>query len=888
MLLCRLTIRTLHHSHNRFPSPTICTSQRTWLQAPRSYSSASGGDQQDEELDLSRLPADSAYLDFLLGPADASSASSYGKEVENTSAAASTRSESSHNAPNARTTLSLRRTRREQVKHALANASRRRKKDVASNAKIQRTVQQISQWHLDHDGQEGPTVSVRRLVPAVAPAREASQLSGLEHWSLKLNRRQRASLQRRTRTIRSAVTRSQGTEKAKRNHGQNATPKHNSRRKRLAQRMGKEPAAYARPNQPFFMLRLSHTQDWQENFAKLQSSFDKRSSHYGQEVSLPKLHPNAGAWAAFALEAGNSGRLWRPALGKDLPYVNLKKRWYWEQAALWILSHEPERAVEFLVSTHRCCNARTVVNILQHLADKFTHPQDNTGAKNLAALADAFPRLADRGIRRPLRIGSSFLRLLMPHSSHDQINELYRAIKDHRVMTTWLTWLHFATRFARSGQFEHALDATIESSRAGAAHDSTAFRSTCATLLRAAIKEPSGLRVCLRVIDKFVDLGVTLNIRLCNIVMLNAVEAGDQRTAFAVYNSLVEHGLQADAYTYAILLKGCKAAIDDADGLNTTIRHAIEHIGIANEPVVATEIIHCLALHHTRHNPDNAFDTIADGYAQLFDLEPLRKLGIVLPHLSARVHPDKQRMQPPKHVVEIMIAAHLEHMYQRTQSTTNAYELYRRFLELADAGEEPFRALLETDHAANAFMMTFGKTKKGLLHSAQVIKDMQRDTRVCCRPTVQTWTIFLYSFTRHGQMKLAEQVLSYMKSKDMTPNEVTWNVLTAGYATAQDVHGTLDALRRMERDGKVWDRWTEGGLKSLKDQQALAQLTQSQYTMRLQADVDADIKEGLRDRISALEADKVEERQHREESTADSPADVVEADDVVDTVYKPF
>ncbi|EME38524.1 hypothetical protein DOTSEDRAFT_83877 [Dothistroma septosporum NZE10] len=855
-----------------------------------------------------------------------------------------------------------------------------RRKLLAEDARLQ----EVSQWRLGDDCQETPNITVKRIVPAIAPARAPPQTSGVEYRQLNIKpyqrfnaayrahakelaaasirraERQKRYMERRTAQADDIETRKlkiaphqrpmpigpapgrRRTSKERRiatcgianensmadsvalaelsrwagnevmhlsdsHERRHSATRHPSRvpyrSKRLQpvtvrSRQGSNVQLQrVKPSQPAWLPPRRFGRGmlkWNTWLARLQRRFDKHSPRTVQVVEPPQFPPAAEAWAKAALSARGHLQMQQLRFDAGSQPINLHRSWYWQQTALWILYHDPERMVDFLLNTRQFTPNCSLQPVLQHLADRFTYPQDDTCAKNAAALADAFPRLADRGEHGPLHMKSSFLRLLMPYCSHDQINELYRATKVNQVVISWSTWLHFATHLARSGQFEQALDAIIESSLAGAELDSIPFRSTCATLLRAAIREPSGLRVCLRVVDNLVKLGVTLNIQLCNIVMLNAVEAGDQRTAFAVYNSLVEHGLQADAYTYAILLKGCKAAIDDAEGLNTTIRHAIEHIGVAHEPVVATEIIHCLALHHSKHHPERAFDTLADAYAQLFDLEPLRQLSIVLPHLSARLRPDAERMQPPKHVVHIMIAAHLEHTFGQTRSTAIAYQLYRRFLALADAGIQPFRDLIRTDHAANAFMMTFGKTKKGLPRAAEVIKDMQRESHQGCGPTVQTWTIFLHSFTKHGQMKLAEQVLTYMKDKGMSPNQVTWNVLTAGYATAQDVDGTLDALRRMEADSKVWDRWTEGGLKNLKDQQALAESTQSQYTKRLQMDVDADLKDRLLERISSADEVKVEDRQVDDiaeecvDGMADSPGDLAEAEKVVRTVYTPL
>jgi pentatricopeptide repeat protein len=462
----------------------------------------------------------------------------------------------------------------------------------------------------------------------------------------------------------------------------------------------------------------------------------------------------------------------------------------------------------------------------------------------------------------------------------------------HHVKVDSHTFLQFATHFAKNGHFEQALDAILEAKSANAALDSFAFRSNCATLLRNSIRQPAGLRVCLRIVDNLVKIGVTLNNQLCNIVMLNAVEAGDLKTAFSIYSSLVEHGLEADSYTYAILLKGCKSAIDDAETLNDTIRSAIQHVNLMREPVVSTEILHCLALHHKKHHPERAFDTVADAFAQLFDPAPLQKLGLLTSTTPQASHLAPEKMQPSCSAMAIMIAMYLDHAYARSQSTFGANELYKRFRTLADSGAEPFASMIETDHISNCFLTTFIKSKKGLLCAAEVIKDMQRpshvlDSKSRCRPTQQSWSIFLHGFTSHGLMKLAEQVLNYMRGKNIQPNKVTWNTLAVGYASAQDVEGTLDVLRRMEEDSVTWDEWTLSGLRKLQDQESLRRELERRREVP-QLDFTHDIKDGLGERLNAFgEAPRRMEERRPEivEGVADSPSDLAEAGA---QIYTPF
>jgi len=98
-------------------------------------------------------------------------------------------------------------------------------------------------------------------------------------------------------------------------------------------------------------------------------------------------------------------------------------------------------------------------------------------------------------------------------------------------------------------------------------------------------------------------------------------------------------------------------------------------------------------------------------------------------------------------------------------------------------------------------------------------------------------------------MKLAEQVLTYMRKQGVEPNQVTWNTLTAGYAGVQDVGGTVESLRRAEREGMVWDHWTRRGLRFLRERERLeGELRRRRVAESL--DFSGELKEGLSERLS--------------------------------------
>lgn len=501
-----------------------------------------------------------------------------------------------------------------------------------------------------------------------------------------------------------------------------------------------------------------------------------------------------------------------------------KRHQPWYAVMLWLLANDPLSALDLLRATHQppYPPLHAVQDSLRHLANIFhSVPDERTTSMRFQNLFATLRRLAHRSNGDTLSLPHGTLAQTLPNIYPEEQLKLWEAVQQHHVDVHWHTHLHFANYLATADHFDQALDAVSRAHQKGAILTSKPFLSTCSTLLRSSMRQPSGLRVCLRVVDHLVGMGVQLNLILCNIIMLNAVEAQDITTAWSIYHSLPNYGLQADAYTFAILLKACKVNLDDADMLNETIRNAIANMDVKKNSILAADILHTLALHHTKRNPEKVFETLADAYSQLFDTTPLSDLGILPPSQSSD---GEKKMQPSHSAIGVMLTTYLDQLFLQTQSPTQPRALFHRYRALADSGVEPWASTIDKDYISNAFLVTLTKTKAGLLPAAEIIKTMQREpspTDVVkkfkqCEPTVQSWTIFLHGFQRHGQMKMAEQVLQYMKNKGVEPDQVTWNVLVEGYAVLQDVEGVEGVLGRLKEGGRGWDEFTGSSVGKLR------------------------------------------------------------------------
>jgi pentatricopeptide repeat protein len=603
---------------------------------------------------------------------------------------------------------------------------------------------------------------------------------------------------------------------------------------------------------------------WNYNYARAQNEFDKRQTSGYDKVNsaMPLLDTRTAEWVDLITQ--------RMANNEDLDFHQIAKGHkrgksnVWTHVALWMLHYDKDCLVEFLLATSGSdFPGLRVADCLQVLAAHYVRSGDSETVQYMAKLNRIFCALSENPTAKGMAFDGRFIRLVMPYSTTAQMIELHRAIKVGEFRVHANTLMHLTTYFAKHDHFHQALDILLDAHRGGASVHSFAFRSNCSTLLRKSMSLPGGLRVCLRIVDNLAKIGVRLNTRLCNIIILNAVEAGDVKTAHDVYHSLLENNIKPDKYTYALLLKACKLNIDDADALNNTITSAIEGGTLSHSPAVAVEILHCLALHHTRNSGEAAWSTVCQAYAQIFKLEPLFRLGLPIPASTQSLPQSRQLKFVPVQAIGIMLRTYLKIIHDGQGTAVRAQPIYQRYRELVDSRKEPFASSAMTTHCYNAFLGTFTKNKRTLINAAEVIKDMQSASAESppksVAPDVQSWSIFLEGFSTHGQLRLAEQVLTYMRGKGLEPNAVTWNTLLKGYAGEQDMEGLLDTVSRIDEHSHPWDEWTYGGLRRFRNSEQLRlAMDKRKSNASAQLDFTSELKESIGARFSEADAVRYE------------------------------
>lgn len=705
---------------------------------------------------------------------------------------------------------------------------------------------------------EGYEAQPARSTGAARRARIVDSLSAYEAYM----EGQKSQAAPKRRTGRSGPARTRSVMKKPKTHSRKPKkqlPKTIPRRYRLEhalRQLPRVPSLWARPRW-VSITSMSQTSAhalsrvWNHNYAMAQNVYDSHQREGKVMQDTPMLDPHAPDWVEAVAQ--------RMAENQDLDLKSLASEHdmnahlIWAHIALWMLHHDKDCLVEFLLATASSAPGLWVADCLQVLVAHYTKSQGDDTVQQIQKLHKIFCTFAESPNGQRTEFDGRFVRLLLPYCTPAQVSDMYRAIRLGELRIHRNTLMHLTTYFAKHDHFHQALNVLLDAHAAGAPVRSYAFRSNCTTLLRKSMDQPGGLRVCLRIVDNLVKIGVHFNTRLCNIIILNAVEAGDLKTAHDIYHSLAEHNMKPDVYTFAILLKGCKHDIDNADALQQTITAAIEKVGISKNAILPCEILHCLALHHTRNNGETAWPTICEAYAEIYELEPMARLGLPMPPTIISNPRAKTPRPAPAQAIGIMLRTYLQLAIDGRLSTTRLQNIYKHYQQLVATDTQPFSSTAKSTHCYNAFLAAFTKRKSTLIDAAGVIKDMQKGAAASPptspAPDVQSWSIFLHGFTQHGKMALAEQVLTHMRKQGLEPNTVTWNTLLSGHAGQQNYEGTLDAMLRLDATGMAWDEFTYGGLRRFRDSVKLKELTDRRGG-NFRLDFTSDLKHGLGARLN--------------------------------------
>jgi len=388
-------------------------------------------------------------------------------------------------------------------------------------------------------------------------------------------------------------------------------------------------------------------------------------------------------------------------------------------------------------------------------------------------------------------------------------------------------------------------------------------QSFCVSLLRAdmGVDDLYGLRS--NILAYILKVGVRPNRQLANVIILNAMEAGDFNTAWRSHEIAQENGLLPNVFTYACLLKGVQHG-DDTAKISYVHKCAATDGSLATSARLRFEILYAIYVAEERDPPGRPFVDLLSMYRDFYDVQPLIDLGILHDRQGPQRN-DAQQM-PDVQALGLMVLAWL----RRHNDISQAQEVYERYIQHVRAGHPVIAPLAEADHTANAFIHAFGSRAKTLPLCTQIIQHMLKPDSAdlsaesknigatesgphpseesesptmpfdIAAPTVQTWNILLHSFIRNRQAVAAEKVLTIMQARGYEPNQATWNTLLGGYASMQDVVGVVESMKRLEKTDMEADEWTRKALRRVADREALLETFERNSGGRLVQDVKDD------------------------------------------------
>lgn len=368
----------------------------------------------------------------------------------------------------------------------------------------------------------------------------------------------------------------------------------------------------------------------------------------------------------------------------------------------------------------------------------------------------------------------------------DDLKKVFDCLTEHRTRIGFDTMLHYASAFGEAGEVQYALKCLDE---LRIRLDDVAWKSvverqrlrwTCATILRKSMSTSHDFHQTPSIVAAFVRLGIKMDILLYNIVMHNAMEAGDHATAFKVFNALEGNGLEPDPHTYSILLHGCTLQSNPAV-FQSFAQHCVEMAQRTKHPWLATDYLYYL---YVRHQTDvevgHRSALLWDAYSKMFSaapLEPFITSGMMNPGYAKNeqdvVASDSTVLSPTPVALYVMIQAEIQSA--AAVSNQRVLNLYQKFKAVATETSDPaFRSLVQNPTIWNAFLLAFSR-KQQFADASQVIKDM---TESVTKPNIYSWNILMQAFFKTGQVQAAERVFEIMRNRGIDADQFTHGIST--------------------------------------------------------------------------------------------------------------
>ncbi|KAK7179195.1 hypothetical protein DPSP01_012095 [Paraphaeosphaeria sporulosa] len=611
--------------------------------------------------------------------------------------------------------------------------------------------------------------------------------------------------------------------------------------------------------EPFNTLRRKHIT---MAFAALDRKVYARLNRRAQPIILQHL-PDCASWTASLFSSGATtepDQVWRHWNTFD----DEIRECYWPHLLIYLLDKFPHRAQYFLQAlTHRpsveSLDLCIVADAFENLARGYVNRSWKSVAReNLQESKDQFIPTFYHIFREHLaphqRICSQDLLFCVAKlASLEDFRRIFELMKKSGTHLGHDVLLHYTNTFAKAGDFEQALSC-LEIIVKGAPNDEARvqlaneqkFRWSCALTLHRSMMNKDAYHETTGIVATLVGFGVKLDILLYNVIMRNAMEAGDVDTAFKVYNTLDENGLKPDKFTFSTLLHGCTMTTEPV-AFNDFADYCAETAKEMKDPWLAADYLYYqyVRLHRESRNTETSLgrsQQLLQSYLQFFSPRPLEPFWAV--HAgSSRARSDgvlteSTFMDPPPMALYIMLQ--LEILKASSTDKEQVWALYEKFLELVITNRDPILSKLAKNPIIwNTFLLSFCRIHH-FEHASQVIRDMPISG---AQPNVYTWNILMQGFFKNQQMQAAERVYEIMRSRGIEPDQFTYEVMLRGYARAQHVRKVGEVMEHFDEEERLDSKLLQDLARVHDQRRVLHELEKARVRREQRKEMEAQAKE---------------------------------------------
>lgn len=508
------------------------------------------------------------------------------------------------------------------------------------------------------------------------------------------------------------------------------------------------------------------------------------------------------------------------------------RKMLWYDVMLWVLQNSPNQAIRLLdasINSPLLRPARHVAeDCLTYIAKSFlerVHSPDPLVINTIYRLICDFAEASVQEELRVFPIPQVVLSLFLQNCDGAQSESVFKTLRRQGIAIHHNTLLHFMDKSVKTGNLSMAFRVLHDLFDSDIDLDSDKFHKGCVTLLRGPFDAEDRYDIQSHILERFVKMGMRQNVFMYNVIILNAIEAGDYHTAWDMYATMREKGLEPNAVTYSIVSKAAKVNIDG--NVIEHIIHDAEKYGILpGDDRLVLDLLHAKFVIELRANRQSVFTALMQTFRRYCEVLPLQQLGMLRDDFESDCTADLEVTPPAFQTIGLMILAYL----RQNQDSDVLLYLYTRYNELVEAKHPIVAKTAQSGHVYSGFIMAFGRRAQTLHLCTDVLKHMLQlvatgdsdfDSEKASIVTVQTWSILIAAYIRHGQKLAAEKVLAMMQDRGMQPNNFTWNTLISGYAALQDADAAAHALKRMEAAGFEVDAYTLSGLGRVTDRSSI-------------------------------------------------------------------